>query len=378
MTAEQNKTEKPVVLLATQSRLSARSMIKLLQAQFHVLEVDDAESAWEALTDSTTVNLLISDLSLMDDQFGLLERIKTAQDKSIRHLSSLLLIAENDDDSDRESALMKGANDFLTMPFSSAELIARVRMHTQVFLRNEKILDAEKDETIDVLQQLAPESFFESRLEQELSFSTRHKIPVSSCKIEVNKLDFIEQQYGHKTAHQVIKLFAKILQKIVRREDTLCYSGHGRFTVLYPATNALGALTAIKRIQAATDKTQVKLGDKKEAITFSGAIYTSLASEAITPEGIQNELEKRLKEALIKGANEIVSVGNKDGLSNRSKLSVQRALTLIEANKTDELGVHSKELMTQVIPLLRFSDKHLNLGMEKVIESLIQRLNKRS
>jgi len=376
MTAEQTNHEKPVIVLATQSRLSAKAMIRLLQDQFMVIEAEDAESAWKAVTDSTTVNLLISDLSLMQDNFGLLERLKTAQDKSIRHLASLLLIAESDDDSDREAVLSRGANDFLTMPFSSVELIARVRMHTQTFLSQEKILDAEKDETIDVLQQLAPETFFESRLEQELSFSIRHKIPVSACKIEVNGLDAIEAEFGHKVAHQIIKLLAKILLKIVRREDTLCYSGHGRFTLLYPATNALGALAAVKRIQFATEKAQVKLGDKTQAITFSGAIYTSLASEAVTTDSIQNELEKRLDEALIKGDSEIVTLGHKEEASS-CKPSVQRALALIEKDNIDDLKAHSKDLMTQIIPLLRFSDQQLNLGMKKVIESLIDRLNKR-
>ncbi len=376
MTAEQTKNEKPVILLATQSRLSAKSITKLLQAQFTVLEVDDAENAWQTLTDKTIVNLFITDLGLLQDQFGLLERIKTAQSKSIRNLALLLLIAEKDNDEEREDALSNGASDFLTMPFSSAELIARVRMHTRLFLQQEKVLDADKDETIDILQQLAPETFLESRLEQELSFSARHKIPVSACKVEVNNLDDIEQQHGHKLAHQIIKLFAKTLQKTVRREDILSYSGHGRFTILYPATNAIGALIAIKRIKESTDKTQITLGDDTQAITFSGSVYTSLASETVDVDSIQNELENRLDEALIKGTSEVVTSGHKDEATT-CKPSLERALTLIEKDNTDDLKAHSKNFMIQIIPLLRFSNEHLNLGMEKVIESLLQRLKKR-
>ncbi len=376
MTAIKTNNEKPIVLLATQSRLSARSMIRLLQDQFTILEVDDAEDAWKAMTGKTTVNLLISDLVLLQNQFALLERIKTAQDKGIRHLPLLLLISENNDDGERENALSKGATDFLTMPFSSSELIARVRMHTQVFLRQEKILDAEKDETIDILQQLSPETFFESRLQQELSFSTRHKIPVSSCKIEVDQLENIKKQYGHKIAHQIIKLLAKVLQKSVRKEETLCYSGHGRFTLLYPATNALGAFAAVKRIKEATDKTQVKLGGKLQTITFSGAIYTCLASESISVESIQNELETRLEDALKKGNSAIVTAGHKEKIKDLIP-SVECALSLIDEDNTEDLKEHSKALMIQVIPLMRFSDETLNLGMDKVIDSLIKRLKTR-
>lgn len=375
-TAEQTLNEKPIILLATQSRLSAKSMVKLLQAQFTVLEADDAESAWEVLTDKTTVNLFISDLALLQSQFGLQERIKTAQSRSIRHLALMLLISETDDNKDREQALSNGATDFLTMPFSSSELIARARMHTQLFIQEEKVLDAEKDETVDILQQLDPENFLESRLEQELSFSARHKVPVTTCKVEINNLDEIEQQQGHKLAHQIIKLFAKTLQKTIRREDILSYSGHGRFTILYPATNAIGALIAIKRLKTSSDKTQMTIDGSTQTITFSGAIYTNLANEVIDVDHIQNELEKRLDEALIKGDGEIITSGHKDETST-CKPSVERALALIEKDNTEDLKAHSKSLMKQIIPLLRFSDEQLNLGMENVIESLLQRLNKR-
>jgi len=364
MSAENVLDDKPVVLLATQSRLSAKSIIKLLEPNFSVIETEDAESSWNSMIGKTSVNVLMSDLDLMQDQFGLLERMKTAQNKLIRKLPILLLVSEKDDDSDREAALSAGANDFLTMPFSSAELLARVRMHAQYFLQQEKIIDADKDETIDILQQLAPETFFESRLQQELSFSTRHKIPVSTAKVEINNLDEIEKQYGHKTAHQMIKLFAKLLDKTVRKEDTLSYSGHGRFTILYPATNAIGALVAIKRIKEATDKTSVTLGENSQSITFSAAIYTSLASEAIDTDMIQNELDNRIEEALKKGVSEIVTSGHKE-VETDYLPSVERALTLIEKDNTDDLKKHSKALMTRVIPLLRFSDAELKLGMEK-------------
>lgn len=376
MSAEQTKTEKPIVLLATQSRLSAKSMTRLLQAQFTVLEADDAETSWKILTDETTVNLFISDLSLLQDQFGLLERIKNAQSKTIRNLSLLLLIAEKHDDDDREQALNNGATDFITMPFSSSELIARVRMHTQQFIKLNQAIDASQDDSIDILQQLSPESFLESRLEQELSFSARHKIPVSVCKVEVNNLENIEKEHGHKAAHKITKAFAKVLKKIVRREDVLSYSGHGRFTILYPATNAIGALTALKRIKTNTDKTQVTVGEESKIIAFAGAIYTSLSSETIDVDIIQNELENRLDEALKKSDSEIITSGYKEDTSN-NKPSIERALTLIEKDNADDLKKHSKSLMLQVIPLLRFSDQQLNLGMEKVIDSLIQRLKKR-
>jgi hypothetical protein len=121
----------------------------------------------------------------------------------------------------------------------------------------------------------------------------------------------------------------------------------------------------------------VTLDGEAQTITFSGAIYTSLASETVNVDSIQNELESRLDEALIKGDSEIVTAGYKEEKKANYRPSVNRALALIEKNQTDDLKEHIKELMALVIPLLRFSDQELKLGMEKVIEALLERLKSR-
>ncbi|MBL7002790.1 MAG: diguanylate cyclase [Gammaproteobacteria bacterium] len=377
MTIADEITEfKPTVLLVTQSHLSAKSIVKLLQSQFYVVEVDNEENAWQALTKQESFDLVVSDLHLLQTQFNLLGRLKQAQNEAIRNLPLLLLVAENDEDYDCEEALAQGASDFLMMPFSSSELLGRVRMHTNSFKRPAEItIDIENDDSVDILQQMTQERFFESRLEQELSFSSRHIVPVSSCKLEVNGLEQIEQQQGHKSAHTVIKYFAKVLKKTVRLEDTLSYSGHGRFSLLYPATNALGALAGIKRIRKATDEMKVKLADDELNISFCASIYTSLASGALSVEDVQDELDERLDEALKKGNGEIVTSGQKAG--KELDVSLERALTLIEKGETKDLAEHSKKLMQKIIPIMRFTDAQLSLGMEKVIESLIERIKKR-
>lgn len=376
MTIADKSQPKPNVLLATQSRLTAKSISKLLQIQFSVIETESAEKAWEMLADDQQYNLMICDLSLVVDTFSLIERIRTAQDSALRIMPILLLNGESDEDTEREVALKEGANDFITLPFSSEELIARVRMHTEISSHQDNNQSDENiDDKVNILQQLKQESYFESRLQQELSFSIRHKSQVSACKVEIYGLSEAEDKFGHSVAHQFIQIFAKILNKTIRKEDTLSYAGQGQFILLYPATNALGAIAAINRVVKATESKTIKIKDASVYIQFCGAIYTCLASESISVDSIQSELDNRLSGALSKGPGEIVTSGHK--ADTKQKISVDRALSLVEKNEIDELQEHSKELMNRIMPLLEFCDKGLKLGLGKVITSLQERLDKR-
>jgi len=181
---------KPVVLLLSESQQSRRAIAKLLDHNFTVIVVEDAESAWEQLVDDAKILVLISELGLVIDDFDLIERVRNANDHRLAASPVLLLVGESDNENDRETAFRAGATDFINMPFVSSELITRVRLHAQLFAQQVQghAVVAESVAAANVLQQLAQEKIFLSRLEQELSFSHRHKTFFSACKLKIDNL----------------------------------------------------------------------------------------------------------------------------------------------------------------------------------------------
>ena len=166
---------KPVVLLLSQSQRTRHSISKILDPHFAVFGAEDAESAWEQLVDNPEILILVSELTLMIDGFELLERIRNANENRLAAIPVLLLVGENDEDDDRETAFRGGATDFINMPFVSNELITRVRLHAHLFIQqvDGHAIVTESVVAANVLQQLSQEKIFISRLEQELSFSYR-------------------------------------------------------------------------------------------------------------------------------------------------------------------------------------------------------------
>ena len=166
----------PLVLLVSKSANSTRLIAKHLRDYFVLLTADDAQSAWDNLLDNRAVAMIICELEQAIDQFGLLERIRDAHDNRLAATPMLLLVGESDSDASRESAFQKGATDFINLPFTSAELTARVRLHSNLYVQHslEPTTEMPPVSAVNVLQQLSQDNFFNSRVLQELSFSQRH------------------------------------------------------------------------------------------------------------------------------------------------------------------------------------------------------------
>jgi len=369
MTEEQ---QKPGVLLVARSSNNLKLVGKHLGKYFKVLTADDAESAWDSLLELRTIALIVSELELVIDNFGLLERLRSAGDSWLAATPLLLLVGESDADADREIAFQAGATDFINLPFVSTELTARARLHANLYVQQqEPSQEMQSVSAVNLLQQLSQQNFFNSRVQQELSFSQRHRSSVSLCKLRLDNVKAIISEFDKATAVTAVKAVAQIVHRRLRREDSLCYLGNVDFCLLYPATNGIGATTTVNRIFDNLSGKKVTIGGKKVPISLSGAIYSCIASEGIDIEDIYLKLGEGLAQAQANGGSQVIhcTTGSEERM-----FSVDHALKLIESNKTDELCEHAAPLLLSVLPLLEFADELLQLDLQSVNQKLRQQL----
>lgn len=105
---------------------------------FSYKAVQNGENALSLLV-SEKFDLLLLDLGLPDiDGIQIIEKVREWSDMPI------LVVSARDQDREKVSALDIGADDYLTKPFSSAELMARIR----VALRHIRKLNKGKENTI--------------------------------------------------------------------------------------------------------------------------------------------------------------------------------------------------------------------------------------
>lgn len=120
------------ILWADDNADMRRYVTRLLGASYEVIEVADGEAALAAIR-SAPPDLVLSDVMMPGlDGFGLLKALRA--DERTRRIPVILLSARAGEESSFES-LDAGADDYLIKPFSTRELLARVRAHLDLARR---------------------------------------------------------------------------------------------------------------------------------------------------------------------------------------------------------------------------------------------------
>lgn len=115
----------PEILLADDDEFVRVLVSTKLRDEYDVITTADGAEAWDRLTESEDLpSLAILDVMMPDvDGFTLLERIRA--DETFADLPVVMLTSRGREE-DVVQALELGADDFVTKPFSPAELHGRV------------------------------------------------------------------------------------------------------------------------------------------------------------------------------------------------------------------------------------------------------------
>ncbi len=113
---------KKVLVLEDESSIRSFVVINLKRAGYEVIEAEAGEAALELLAANPDVNVALIDIMLPDiDGFEVCRKIRSGN-SSI----GIIMLTARTQEMDKVTGLMTGADDYVTKPFSPAELIARV------------------------------------------------------------------------------------------------------------------------------------------------------------------------------------------------------------------------------------------------------------
>ena len=113
---------KKVMVLEDESSIRSFIVINLRRAGYEVIEAETGEEALEKLSENPDVRVTLLDIMLPGiDGFEVCRRVRAAYP----HIGIIMLTARSQE-MDKVTGLMTGADDYVTKPFSPAELTARV------------------------------------------------------------------------------------------------------------------------------------------------------------------------------------------------------------------------------------------------------------
>ena len=113
---------KKVLVLEDESSIRSFIVINLRRAGYDVIEAETGEEALEKLKENPNTKVALLDIMLPGiDGFEVCRRIRATNSKI-----GIIMLTARSQEMDKVTGLMTGADDYVTKPFSPAELTARV------------------------------------------------------------------------------------------------------------------------------------------------------------------------------------------------------------------------------------------------------------
>ncbi len=122
--------------------------------------------------------------------------------------------------------------------------------------KNERL---HRESITDFLTGAYNRAYFLDSLEREISLARRRGRPVSVLLVDLDRFKSVNDDYGHLAGDEVLRSVAKLLARVVRREDVLARFGGEEFVVLLPRTDLAQALVVAEKIRAAVEAARFEL-----------------------------------------------------------------------------------------------------------------------
>lgn len=127
-----------------------------------------------------------------------------------------------------------------------------VSLATKLDRLGRQLEEAKRESTTDPLTGLGNRKLFDSTAQRAMQMHSLGKTPVSLIMIDLNKLKFVNDMYGHQAGDAFITGVAKCMAKVfLRQSDVICRYGGDEFSAILNNTDWKVALTLAQRLDEA-------------------------------------------------------------------------------------------------------------------------------
>lgn len=239
------------ILIADDDTVSRKLLIASLRGiECEIVEKENGEETWEYIQ-SSPGGLLITDW-MMPKMSGLelVQKIRAANFESYTYI---IMLTSRDGKSDIVEGLNAGPDDYLLKPYDLRELRARVNIGIRI-LKLESDLRSANDRLRylsmhDPLTGLFNRRAIYDHLQSEINRVGHQNEPLHVGMLDIDYFKTINDTYGHQVGDSALRLLADKIQQSIRSYDWAGRWGGDEFLILFPHTNAEGAINIARRLQ---------------------------------------------------------------------------------------------------------------------------------
>jgi diguanylate cyclase (GGDEF)-like protein len=221
----------------------------------------------------------------------------------------IIFLTARDDRNSKLQGLEQGASDYITKPFDSAEMVARVRIHLQIRQLQEELKQVNAKLMLvshtDHLTGLHNRRYLMDVLERELSRVQRSGSFLSLLILDIDHFKDINDQYGHQGGDIVLSEAASVFRTELRVYDTAARYGGDEFIAVIPGASLSEAMAVAERIRFAVEKSRFaeRMEDVKITVSIGVSVYPSSGIETV--EDFIREADGALYRAKAGGRNRV-------------------------------------------------------------------------
>jgi diguanylate cyclase (GGDEF)-like protein len=164
--------------------------------------------------------------------------------------------------------------------------------------------------TVDSLTNLANRRYFDDALQRELLRAQRAKTPISLIMLDIDFFKQYNDEYGHVTGDNCLRLISTVLQENVKRPgDMAARYGGEEFCIIMPETDQKGAYNLAEQIKQEVESLNIPHAKSKivSHVTVSMGTATTIPGLHVTTTMLINAADKALYTAKRDGRNTIRS-----------------------------------------------------------------------
>jgi two-component system, cell cycle response regulator len=305
-----NKTNNPKkrVLIAEDDPVSRRVLeVFLGKWGYDVVAVADGAQALRVLEAEDSPRLAVLDW-MMPGMEGT-EVCKRVRQHSDRPYIYILLLTARTQKDDLLKGLEFGADDYLTKPFDSKELCARLEVGQRIVDLQDALIKTREDlrfrATHDDLTDIANRAVILDALRREALRQAREGNSFAVILLDLDHFKCVNDTHGHLSGDAVLKEAARRMSTLVRAYDTVGRYGGEEFLIVVPAADAPGALGLAERIRKGMETPPISTPGGEIQITASLGVAVSTVQAPLDSQTLVRLADEALYRAKEQGRNRV-------------------------------------------------------------------------
>ena len=300
----------PTLLIIDDSTVLRQQVMEILKGTGSFgsfLEASNGIEGFKMLLDHD-VDVVLCDLEMpgMDGLKFLDMRNARAE---VRDIPVILLTGREGQDQ-KVNGLERGASDYVTKPFDSGELIARVKVQLKIKQLQDDLREQnqrlEELSNTDPLTQLANRRFLMKTLEKEFKRSLRNHEPLSMVMADIDHFKRINDTCGHQQGDVVLKAVSEAILDELREYDLAARFGGEEFALILPGAELPQATAAAERIRKRVANLKFEGCLKQLTVTISLGVATGPRKDIKVVDDMMRLSDDALYAAKREGRNRVV------------------------------------------------------------------------